>query len=165
MLVEEVPVTFGSLIKLQHKNTGYRLHSHEVKFGGGSGQQSVTAYPDSGDPNSFWVVRSGNKQPHIMQGYVILCVTVTFRTPVMCGNTVRLQHQATGRYLHSVRCLSNRVDNQHLHKSPLSSQQEVSAFGENGTGDGGDNWIVECSHDKWMRDEVMYMKHVDTGVY
>jgi dolichyl-phosphate-mannose--protein O-mannosyl transferase len=35
-------VTCTSIIKLQNVQRGVRLHSHEVKYGGGSGQQSVT---------------------------------------------------------------------------------------------------------------------------
>ena len=44
------------------------------------------------------------------------------REPVDCGSLLRLQHLATGKFLHS-----------HSFSSPLSSNQEVSAFGENGT--------------------------------
>jgi hypothetical protein len=50
-----VQVTYGSLIKLQHERTKYRLHSHEVPYGSGSGQQSVTAFPGVEDGNSYWV--------------------------------------------------------------------------------------------------------------
>ena len=35
-------VTCTSIIKLQNVQRGVRLHSHEVKYGSGSGQQSVT---------------------------------------------------------------------------------------------------------------------------
>ena len=35
-------VTCTSIIKLQNIQRGVRLHSHEVKYGSGSGQQSVT---------------------------------------------------------------------------------------------------------------------------
>ena len=45
------------LSQLQHQQTKFRLHSHDVAYGSGSGQQSVTAYPESDDPNSFWVLR------------------------------------------------------------------------------------------------------------
>ena len=36
-----------------------RLHSHDVKYGSGSGQQSVTALDLSDDHNSHWLVRPG----------------------------------------------------------------------------------------------------------
>ena len=32
-------VTCGSVLKLQHVRTNVRLHSHEVSYGSGSGQQ------------------------------------------------------------------------------------------------------------------------------
>jgi len=35
-------VTCGSLLKLRHVSTSVRLHSHQVSYGSGSGQQSVT---------------------------------------------------------------------------------------------------------------------------
>lgn len=41
-------------------NSGFRLHSHEVKYGSGSGQQSVTAYPEGDDPNSYWLVQGAD---------------------------------------------------------------------------------------------------------
>ena len=43
--------------------------------------------------------------------------------------------------------------------------QEVSAFGEGGTGDTGDVWTVTCDEDFWRRDGDIMLKHVDTGVY
>jgi dolichyl-phosphate-mannose--protein O-mannosyl transferase len=50
-----VQVTHGSVIKLQHERTKFRLHSHEVPYGSGSQQQSVTGFPGVEDANSFWV--------------------------------------------------------------------------------------------------------------
>jgi dolichyl-phosphate-mannose--protein O-mannosyl transferase len=41
--------------------------------------------------------------------------------PIACGQHIRLEHAQTGKNLHS-----------HLFKAPLSGNQEVSAFGENG---------------------------------
>ena len=74
--------------------------------------------------------------------------------PIKCGEMIRLQHASTGRNLHS-----------HLFKSPLSGNQEVSGFGENGFGDTGDNWEVVCSTKAqfWNRGEVVQFKHADTG--
>ena len=36
--------------------------------------------------------------------------------------------------------------NMHSHnvRSPLSQRNEVSGFGDDGEGDDGDNWIIEC---------------------
>lgn len=48
-------MTYGSVIKLMHDKTKYRLHSHDVPYGTGSGQQSVTGFPGGEDSNSYWV--------------------------------------------------------------------------------------------------------------
>lgn len=49
-------VTCGSTIKLAHDATEFRLHSHAVSYSRGSQQQSVTAFPDGDDANSYWTV-------------------------------------------------------------------------------------------------------------
>jgi dolichyl-phosphate-mannose--protein O-mannosyl transferase len=49
-------VTCGSTIKLVHEVSRFRLHSHEVNYGTGSGQQSVTAHGSRDDYNSYWLV-------------------------------------------------------------------------------------------------------------
>jgi hypothetical protein len=41
-----------------HERTKYRLHSHDVPYGSGSGQQSVTGFPNVDDANSYWVCNS-----------------------------------------------------------------------------------------------------------
>lgn len=61
----------------------------------------------------------------------------------------------TGANLHS-----------HHYKSPLTSNQEVTGFGEDGAGDAGDNWKVSPIRgkgDHWKRDEIVNINHVDTG--
>jgi len=35
-------LTYGSVVKLQHGESKYFLHSHQINWGSGSGQQSVT---------------------------------------------------------------------------------------------------------------------------
>jgi len=139
-------VTCGSIIKLKHMATGNRLHSHEVNYGSGSGQQSVTAVLQADDPNSFWILR-GPHGGHCRQG-----------EPIKHGQVLRLQHLNTRRNLHS-----------HLHQSPLSRHQEVSCFGENGDGDISDNWMLETENGKpgdiWQRKAVFVLRHVDTALY
>merc|ERR1711868_191210 len=71
-----------------------------------------------------------------------------------CGQKIRLEHLSTHRNLHS-----------HHFSSPLSSQQEISAFGEGGHGDTGDVWTVMCEGDYWTRDNNMMLKHADTGMF
>ena len=63
-------------------------------------------------------------------------------------------HLSTKRNLHS-----------HHFQSPLSNNQEVSAYGENGEGDEGDNWTVECDGELWRRDAAMRLKHKQTDMY
>jgi dolichyl-phosphate-mannose--protein O-mannosyl transferase len=53
----------------------------------------------------------------------------------------------------------------HLFQSPLSNNQEVSAFGENGEGDESDHWVVECDDDFWRRDDQVRLKHELTNKY
>jgi dolichyl-phosphate-mannose--protein O-mannosyl transferase len=50
-------VTCGSVIKLVHEETRHKLHSHDIAYGSGSGQQSVTGFEGSDDANSYWVVK------------------------------------------------------------------------------------------------------------
>ncbi|KAK7922340.1 hypothetical protein WMY93_009242 [Mugilogobius chulae] len=69
-------------------------------------------------------------------------------TPVKCGQTIRLTHVNTGRNLHS-----------HYFASPLSSNQEVSAFGEEGEGDHLDEWTVQCGGSVWGREEAVRFRH------
>ncbi|VDK55626.1 unnamed protein product [Gongylonema pulchrum] len=52
-------VTCTSVVKLKNNQDGVRLHSHDVKYGSGSGQQSVTAVQDGDDVNSYWQILAG----------------------------------------------------------------------------------------------------------
>nr|CAG4637371.1 EOG090X0E0P [Ceriodaphnia reticulata]SVE73206.1 EOG090X0E0P [Ceriodaphnia reticulata] len=135
-------VTCGSAIKLQNLAYKIRLHSHDVKYGSGSGQQSVTGTDTTDDVNSHWAILGPLNQ------------TCKRGEPVECGATIRFQHLTTRKFLHS-----------HLFSSPLSGSQEVSAFGENGVGDTGDYWKVVCDGDFWERDDSVAFRHVDTNAY
>ena len=53
-------VTCGSVVKLTHAMTNSKLHSHDVKYGTGSTQQSVTGFPNADDTNSYWSVRGAH---------------------------------------------------------------------------------------------------------
>ena len=137
-------VTAGSVVKLLNKQYSVRLHSHEVKYGSGSGQQSVTGMSHAEDANSYWQVRSPTDE-HIMRG-----------TPIKCGQKIRLTHIQTQLNLHS-----------HNFASPLTDEQEVSAFGEGGEGDHLDNWTVICSGGAkyWERDSYIQLQHDVTNQY
>lgn len=126
-------ITYGSVIKLMHEKTRFRLHSHEVPYGSGSGQQSVTGFPNVDDANSYWVGLSTCFLLDIPYCQVICTmslsfgISVMFQTvkripessakqgaPIKSGTIIRLQHMRTRKWLHS-----------HLHMSPISGNQEV----------------------------------------
>lgn len=130
-------------MKLINEYYNVRLHSHDVKYGTGSGQQSVTATQRQEDVNSHWLIKGSSKK-HCPRGQ-----------PVRCGDIIRLQHVSTAKNLHS-----------HHFSAPLSNgNQEVSAYGVDGEGDSGDNWMAMCDGDYWERDEKIMLKHMDTEVY
>eukprot|EP01080_Neovahlkampfia_damariscottae_P002129 gene2129-1995_t len=142
-LAKDIVITCGSIIKLKHRQTDTRLHSHKVPYGTGSGQQSVTGYPGSGDSNSYWIVKGAHGK-YCPPG-----------TPLKNKDIIRLEHSNTGKNLHS-----------HLHTSPLSQQQEVSAFRKEG--DTGDNFKIllnDESKKNWYQGKVLKFQHVDTGKY
>lgn len=130
----------GSALKLLNTANNVRLHSHDVKYGTGSGQQSVTAVDSSDDHNSYWKIK-GKTSDDCPRGQ-----------PIKCGQTIKLQHLTTGRNLHS-----------HHFQSPLSHNLEVSAFGEQGNGDDGDFWVVICSTKLWKRNDKIQLKHIVTN--
>merc|ERR1712042_352722 len=82
----------------------------------------------SHDHNSNWLIKHSPKNK------------CSRGDPISCGQVLRLEHLATKRNLHS-----------HHFSSPLSDQQEVSAFGESGEGDTGDDWTVICDGPEWDR--------------
>jgi len=51
-------VTCGTVAKLYNIDLEVRLHSHNVKYGAGSGQQSVTGADLSEDINSHWEIKA-----------------------------------------------------------------------------------------------------------
>ncbi|KAH9491947.1 Stromal cell-derived factor 2-like protein [Bulinus truncatus] len=135
-------VTCGSALKILNTAHNARLHSHDVKYGSGSGQQSVTGVDSSDDHNSYWQINAKTG------------AVCSRGNPIKCGQTIRLMHVATKRNLHS-----------HHFQSPLSRNLEVSAFGENGEGDEGDNWVIICNNKYWSRNEKVRFKHVTTEYY
>uniref|UniRef100_A0A834R5S1 Stromal cell-derived factor 2 n=1 Tax=Sarcoptes scabiei TaxID=52283 RepID=A0A834R5S1_SARSC len=135
-------VTCGSVIKLMSVNSGIRLHSHDIKYGSGSGQQSVTGTDQQEDINSYWQIRP-KQDEHCERG-----------EPIRCGSIIRLTHLQTRKNLHS-----------HHFSSPLSNNQEVSCFGKDGEGDTGDNWTVLCGGSHWETNGNIRLKHVDTEMF
>jgi dolichyl-phosphate-mannose--protein O-mannosyl transferase len=145
-------VTYASVVKLEHPITGFRLHSQEVAYGTGSRQQTVTALErNQDDDRGFWLVKAPQQA---LQGFVAQPKGIR---RVRCGDWIRLEHLATRTHLHS-----------HQMVSPLSGQQEVSAFALDalGAGDSGDHWQVECVSNSamfWKRNDSIYLRHVDTA--
>lgn len=56
----EEPITCASVIKLANNQDKSRLHSHDVKYGSGSQQQSVTGTNNFDDVNSHWQILGGS---------------------------------------------------------------------------------------------------------
>eukprot|EP00899_Mesostigma_viride_P022556 jgi/Mesvir1/3485/Mv11976-RA.1 len=139
-------VTCGSAIKLQHVVSKAHLHSHEVNYGTGSGQQSVTGNTNEDDANSLWLV-FGPKDKECPQG-----------KPFKNGDLVRLMHMKTRKWLHS-----------HRHQSPLSGGWEVSCFGAPDSSDEGDLWKIEMESNPksgyWDRDARLRLFHTGMQGY
>ena len=148
---DEKFVTCGSAIKLTHVESGskFLLSSEQRQLQSGSGQQLVTAFEDKSSISGLWHVREG----HQAEGGA--CVA---GTPIKCGQVIRLMHLQTGTNLHT-----------HGIRSPLSNQHEVSCFGNNGVGDGGDDWLVVCDGSTynralyWVREAPIQLKSTATN--
>ncbi|XP_033331439.2 stromal cell-derived factor 2 [Megalopta genalis] len=138
-------VTCGSALKLLNVDYKVTLHTHDIKYASGSGQQSVTGLSTKENGNSYWLIK-GATNTHCTRG-----------EPVKCGDIIRLEHTGTKKNLHS-----------HRVSSPLSGKLEISAYGDTkGEGDNGDNWLVICDNENelWRRDSRIMLKHVDTTAY
>jgi len=139
-------VTCGSAIKIKRSarsgDTHY-LSSSNQSLGSGSGQQIVTFIPKRSTYGTLWQVKSADGTKPCVPG-----------EPIACNSLIRLEHLETGKNLHS-----------HMHKSVLSGQQEVSAFGDNGNGDDSDNWKVECGAKYWRRETNFRLMHQNTVKY
>lgn len=100
------------------------LHSHDIHYGSGSRQQSVTAINEFSDWGSLWQLKEAHGVPPKYAS-----------DPLKCGDDVRLEHVNTEKNLHS-----------HNINSWITKggTEEVSAYGRGGNGDISDNWIVEC---------------------
>lgn len=138
-------VRFGTVVKVSHLWTGRTLHSHLLNYGhaGSSRQQQVTAFEGS-DDNDLWRVKGPHGQPD----------NYNAGQPVRHGDVIRLEHVLTRRHLHS-----------HAgHPSPVTRQQEVTAFGQNGVGDGNDNWRLEVEGGgTWDAGKRVRLIHVATN--
>mmetsp|Transcript_11261 Transcript_11261/g.13320 ORF Transcript_11261/g.13320 Transcript_11261/m.13320 type:complete len:225 (-) Transcript_11261:180-854(-) len=144
--MDEDYVTCGSAIKLTNMENGgtHYLSSAQHKINSGSNQQLVTSSPTRTDSSSLWIIASGHGIEPCVPG-----------AKIAFGSKIRFTHMNTGSNLHS-----------HGYKSPLTNNQEVTGFGDDGSGDAGDNWKVSPHRSKgnyWKRDEVVFINHLDTG--
>jgi len=88
-------------------------------------QQQVTAFAGA-DPNDYWIV----KKTHGFGEFD------GKGCPVKNHDIVRLEHRSTRKNLHS-----------HTGSpSPITGQQEVTAYGIDGIGDTNDNWALIWGH-------------------
>jgi len=139
-------VTCGSAVKVRRSGKPgetFYLSSSNQSLGSGSGQQIVTFIPQKSTYGTLWQVKSSNDSPPCVPGEAIACNSI-----------IRLEHLETGKNLHS-----------HMHRSVLSGQQEVSAFGNGGNGDVSDNWKVECGAKYWKREVNFRLMHQETVKY
>ncbi|KAI9013089.1 MIR motif-containing protein [Gaertneriomyces semiglobifer] len=131
-------VSCGSAVKLWN-SAGCWLTSQNVNYASGSHQQTISC-SRANSPSSLFIVQGAFGGPECIRG-----------TPVKCGTVVRLSHLETGKLLHS----------HGSHRSPLSGNQEVSAF--DGL-DRGDDWKLICDG-AWSRETGVRLQHVETGKY
>jgi len=133
------------MIRLKHLRSVGVLHSHPHNYGhpGSSGQQQVTAYGGA-DDNDFWLLKGPHGSPNLYR----------MGQPIIHGDFIRLEHMTTKRNLHSHADIP----------SPVTGQQEVTCFGENGIGDENDNWQVEVEGGgSWTFGKHVRLIHAPTG--
>ncbi len=149
------PLTCSSTVRIQNVHMNFFLHSHELNYGSGSGQQIVTGFGDDNDYNSLWTF----KYPDMGNEELTADKDCLSGQKIKCGQLVRLEHMNTKRNLHSHAAFNG----------PVSGRQEVSGYGEQGDGDTGDNWIVECHAndvDGYLYAKTQfYLRHKDTDKY
>jgi len=142
----EADVKYRDIIKLIHFKTSVALHSHGINYHheGSSKQQQVTGFGGA-DDNDYWIV----KGPHGKDEFY------NKGKPIKNGDVIRLEHLVTRRNLHSHKILS-----------PVTKQQEVTAFSpqNNGTGNLDDNWRVEVENgEAWTAGNRIRLIHVNTN--
>ncbi|KAL5008769.1 hypothetical protein ScPMuIL_014350 [Solemya velum] len=119
-------LAYGSYFTLKQRRTGGAyLHSHWHLYPEelGPRQQQVTTYSHK-DDNNVWIIKTATQDSSQDDPPVL----------VKSGDAIRLEHLATKRNLHS-----------HKEPAPLSKKHyQVSCYGENGTGDANDVWVIEA---------------------
>ena len=150
-------IKYGDVIRISHSPSGNNLHSHLIRYSekdGGSGQQQVTAFRLK-DRNDWWVVKEPDE---IGEGRYKKKDNNKDGQEVENRDIIRLEHLETGENLHS----------HNGHSSPLTKQQEVTAFvwgNQKGIGDTNDNWevVLEDGH-IWQTGTKFKLIHTNTGI-
>ena len=68
-----------------------------VGYGGGSGQQIVTCHKSSAEIGGLWTL----KEEMLTDEITLKTNFCTTGQPVMCGDSIRLEHMETAKNLHS----------------------------------------------------------------
>ena len=152
---------YGARIVMKpYTDSNFYLHSHPNLYPKGSSQQQVTGY-EFHDENNIWIVRKAtSSDPEVKRRKVVKTVDgkeveqEEFYTEVQReneadvlesvkhGDIIRLEHEVTGRFLHS------------HHIEPPSSNKdhhcEVSGYGglRYLAGDDNDDWKIEIMNDE-----------------
>lgn len=127
-----VDVSYGSTVTIKHHRLDMYLHSHPFEYKSGTGQQQVTMYGYEGDGYNDWVLEmAGESTPGKFD--------TKFR-PIKDGDTVKLLHKMTGKYLRAsdvrppnsehdysneVSCHGNRTDT-----AEINYEWRVKIFGK-----------------------------------
>jgi Family of unknown function (DUF6161)/MIR domain len=139
-------LTFYSAICLRHVATNRYLSSRAKRYRPpphGSGQQMVFATAQPSD-ESRWIVKPANGANE---------ADIT-RSTVANGATIRLEHKPTKKNLHS----------HGQFKSPLTGQQETTAYGSFGVGNHDDDWVIELIECTELQVGArLVLRHVSTG--
>ncbi|KAG8182545.1 hypothetical protein JTE90_002079 [Oedothorax gibbosus] len=114
-------IAYGAIVTIKnHRTGGGYLHSHWHLY-----PEGVTAYSHK-DENNKWVIKKFDSPAPPLDGNDPVELVAN-------GDLVRLEHAITKRNLHS-----------HKEMAPITKRhQQVSCYGENGTGDANDVWRLE----------------------
>ncbi len=116
----ERSVSLHNKVRLMHVNTGQWLSSLKDRMYPGGSKQQITFCQTSPNQDSIWIVKSYDGSDDTIGG----CVNGII--------PIRLEHRESGRNLHS-----------HENPAPITNKnREVTAYGNEGKGDDGDDWIV-----------------------
>ncbi|OWF56429.1 Protein O-mannosyl-transferase 2 [Mizuhopecten yessoensis] len=119
-------IAYGSVVTLKQRRTGGAyLHSHWHLYPEEHPprQQQITSYTHK-DENNKWLVKPSDHDLEKVEKPQIL----------HSGDLIRLEHVGTRRNLHS-----------HREPAPLTKHHfQLSAYGENGTGDSNDIWMIDA---------------------